>query len=45
MDREAWKGGVTRVGHDLATKPAPPHQDSAHPLSGINVANFSTQNP
>ena len=27
MDREAWQTtvhGVTRVGHDLATKPPPP---------------------
>ena len=27
MDREAWRAavyGVTRVGHDLATKPPPP---------------------
>ena len=28
MDRGAWQAtvhGVTRVGHDLATKPPPPH--------------------
>ena len=28
MDREAWQAtvhGVTRVGHDLATKPSPPN--------------------
>ena len=31
MDREAWWAtvhGVTRVGHDLATKPPPPAQPS-----------------
>ena len=30
VDREAWQAtvhGVARVGHDLATKPPPPHSE------------------
>ena len=35
-DGGAWRAtvhGVARVGHDLATKPAPPRRDPEHPLS------------
>ena len=36
MDRKAWRArvhGVTRVGHDLATKPPPPRRPEQKSMS------------
>ena len=43
VDREAWQAtvhGVARVGHDLATKPPPPHSEGFGIVSKAEIDVF-----